>query len=162
MHRTFIQHLQISEAQLQQFLDRGLQDLLASPDIQSLLESLDVPLLQETLPTAGSVLADNLPPFYRWLKVELGVKRVPDGPDHTTRWVVNFLNRKESLNHLVELHHPVPKSALEASVPRLVSLFNGVEEAPVREAWQKAIAALCLVLVVAAREEALKPIAVAR
>jgi hypothetical protein len=32
-------------------------------------------------------------------------------------------------------------------------MFEGVEDAQVRQEWQKAIAALCLVLVVAAREQ---------
>ena len=71
-----------------------------------------------------------------------------------TRWVVRFLQNEESLIRLVELHRPVPLPALERSVPRLVSLFDGVEEAAVREAWQRAIALLCLVLVAAAREDA--------
>ncbi|NES97777.1 MAG: hypothetical protein F6K32_21710 [Desertifilum sp. SIO1I2] len=154
MEYLFIQHLQISETQLQQFLASSLEDLLASPKVQALLASLDVPLLQQTLPTAGEVLAQQLPPFYHWLKTELGLKRVPDGPDHTTRWVVNFLNNQESVMRLVELHRPVPQPALEAAVPRLVGLFDGVEEPKVRSAWQQSIAALCLILVVAARSEA--------
>lgn len=45
----------------------------------------------------------------------------------------------------------MPRLALERSIPRLVRLFEGVEDALVRQEWQKAIAALCLVLVVAAR-----------
>jgi hypothetical protein len=43
--------------------------------------------------------------------------------------------------------------ALEASVPRLVETFAGVEDSKIREEWQKAIASLCLILVVAAREQ---------
>jgi hypothetical protein len=87
------------------------------------------------------------------LKNELGVKRVPDSPDHTTKWVIGFLNHQESLTRLVELHRPVPRIALERSIPRLVAAFDGVKEEKVRKEWQKAIAALCLVLVVAARAE---------
>ena len=55
--------------------------------------------------------------------------------------------------HLVELHRPVPRPALEAAVPRLVGLFSSVEDEPVKQEWQKAVTALCLVLVVAAREQ---------
>ena len=90
-----------------------------------------------------------------WLtqsRTAVKVKRVPDSPDHTTKWVIGFVNNQESLSSLVELHKPVPCAALEASVPRLVSLFNGVEDAHVRQEWQKAIAVLCLPLVVAAHE----------
>ena len=90
-----------------------------------------------------------------WLtqsRTAVKVKRVPDSPDHTTKWVIGFVNNQESLSSLVELHKPVPCAALEASVPRLVSLFNGVEDAHVRQEWQKAIAALCLPIVVDARE----------
>ena len=55
---------------------------------------------------------------------------------------------------MVELHRPVPHAALEKAVPRLVGLFDGVEDEKVREEWEKAVAALCLVLVVDAREQA--------
>jgi hypothetical protein len=34
-----------------------------------------------------------------------------------------------------------------------VGLFDGVEDEKVRQAWEKAVAALCLVLVVDAREQ---------
>lgn len=154
MLQTFADNLDLSQSEVESLLSYGFEDLLNTPAVQQRLSSLDVGLLKETLPMAGSVLATKLPPFYDWLKNELGVARVPDGPDHTTKWVVNFLNNQESLARLVELHRPVPLLALERSVPRLVSLFNNVEDVHVKQAWQTAIAALCLVLVVAAREEA--------
>lgn len=149
---TFAQHLDLPQAQLKELLSKPLNKCLNSPELKQQLDSLDTNLLKETLPTAGAVLAKELPPFYNWLRNELGVKRVPDSPDHTTKWVINFVNNEQSLSSLVELHKPVPRLALEASVPRLVSLFNGVEDAHVRQQWQKAIAALCLPLVVDARE----------
>jgi hypothetical protein len=62
------------------------------------------------------------------------------------------VNRQESLMNLVDLHRPVPRLALEAAIPRLIGLFDAVEEIQVKQQWQKAIAALCLVLVVDARE----------
>ncbi|MCM0593057.1 MAG: hypothetical protein KA716_23780 [Gloeotrichia echinulata DEX184] len=150
---TFTQHVDYSQTELETILSKPLNELLNSPQLKQELESLDINLLKETLPTAGAVLAKELPPFYNWLKNELGVKRVPDGPDHTTKWVVGFLHHQESLNRLVELHRPVPRPALEASIPRLVGLFDGVEDIKVRDEWEKAIAILCLVLVVAAREQ---------
>lgn len=154
MLNTFTEHLNLSQTELEKMLSLRLQELLKTPDFKDKLDSLNIGLLQKTLPTAAAVLADELPPFYNWLKNELGLKRVPDSPDHTTKWVVNFLKQEESLTRLVELHRPVPRPALEASIPRLVGLFDGVEDAQVRQEWQQAIAALCLVLVVAAREEA--------
>jgi len=154
MLNTFTEHLNLSQTELEKMLSLRLQELLKTPDFKEKLDSLNIGLLQKTLPTAAAVLADELPPFYNWLKNELGLKRVPDSPDHTTKWVVNFLKQEESLTRLVELHRPVPRPALEASIPRLVGLFDGVEDAQVRQEWQQAIAALCLVLVVAAREEA--------
>ncbi|MBD2531140.1 hypothetical protein H6G97_16735 [Nostoc flagelliforme FACHB-838] len=150
---TFAENLSFSESQVEKILSQPLTKVLSSSELQQELHSLDTNLLKETLPTAGGVLAKELPPFYNWLKNELGVKRVPDSPDHTTTWVIGFLHNQESLTHLVELHRPVPRLALEASVPRLVGMFEGVEDAQVRQEWQKAIAALCLVLVVAAREQ---------
>jgi hypothetical protein len=150
---TFTQNLNFSEAQLEQILLQPLTEVLNSPQLQQALNSLDTNLLKETLPTAGGVLAKELPPFYNWLKNELGVKRVPDSPDHTTTWVIGFVHNQESLTHLVELHRRVPRPALETSIPRLVGMFEGVEDTQVRQEWQKAIAALCLVLVVAAREQ---------
>jgi hypothetical protein len=154
MLNTFTEHLNLSQTDLEKMLSLRLQELLKTPDFKEKLDSLNIGLLQQSLPTAAAVLADELPPFYNWLKNELGLKRVPDSPDHTTKWVVNFLKQEESLTRLVELHRPVPRPALEASIPRLVGLFDGVEDAQVRQEWQQAIAALCLVLVVAAREEA--------
>ncbi|AUB42867.1 hypothetical protein COO91_09016 [Nostoc flagelliforme CCNUN1] len=157
---TFAENLNFSETQVEKILSQPLTQALNSPELQQALSSLDTSLLKETLPTAGGVLAKELPPFYNWLKNELGVKRVPDSPDHTTTWVINFLHNQESLTHLVELHRPVPHPALEASIPRLIGMFEGVKDAQVRQEWQKAIAALCLVLVIAAREEDRAPVAV--
>lgn len=156
----FAQHLNLSQIQVEVLLSQSLNDCLNSPKIKQQLDSLDVELLRESLPTAASTLAERLPPFYDWLKNELGVQRVPDSPDHTTKWVVNFLNNQESLTRLVDLHKPVPRPALERSIPRLVATFDGVEDEQVRQEWQKTIAALCLILAVAAREEerSLQPI----
>ncbi|OUL37833.1 hypothetical protein BV372_00305 [Nostoc sp. T09] len=150
---TFSQYLDFSQPQLEAILAKPLDEVLKSSELNQELGSLDSNLLKETLPTAGAVLAQELPPFYNWLKNQLGVKRVPDGPEHTTAWVIGFLNNRESLISLVDLHRPVPRAALEASVPRLIGLFDGVENEKVQQEWQKAIAALCLVLVVAAHEQ---------
>ncbi len=152
MLKTFSRHLELSPAELEKLLSLSLQDFLNLPDTKELLGSLDTQLLRQSLPTAKHVLAERLPPFYDWLQNELGVERVPDSPDHTTKWVIGFLNNQESLIRLVELHRPVPRLALERSIPRLVAAFDGVEDERARKEWQKAIAALCLVLVVAARE----------
>ncbi len=149
---TLTQHLDLSSAQLETLLTKSLTEGLESPEVQQELSSLDTHLLQQTLPTAGGILAKELPPFYNWLKNELGVKRVPDSPDHTTKWVVDFLNNQESLTRLVELHRPVPPLALRQAIPRLVGLFEEVEDMHTRQEWQKAIAALCLVLIVGAKE----------
>ncbi len=151
---TFTQHLDLSTSEVEALLSSSLQDLLNSPTFQQKLDSLNINLLRQTLPTAKTVLAEKLPLFYDWLQNELGVERVPDSPDHTTQWVVNFLNNQESLTRLVELHRPVPLEALERSIPRLVGLFESVEDTQVRQEWQRAIAALCLVLAVDAREQA--------
>jgi hypothetical protein len=153
MLNIFSQHLGLSTTELETLLSLSLQKFLNLPTVKELLESLDTQLLQESLPTAGRVLAEQLPAFYDWLKNELDLQRVPDSPDHTTTWVIGFLNHQESLTRLVELHRPVPRPALERSIPRLIATFDGVEEDRVRKEWQKAIAALCLVLVVAARNE---------
>ncbi|AFZ16098.1 hypothetical protein [Allocoleopsis franciscana] len=153
MLNIFSQHLGLSTAELETLLSFSLQEFLTFPAVNELLGSLDTQLLKETLPTAGGVLAEKLPAFYDWLKNELNLQRVPDSPDHTTTWVIGFLNHQESLTRLVELHRPVPRPALERSIPRLLATFDGVEEEKVRKEWQKAIAALCLVLIVAARNE---------
>ncbi|MFH7028421.1 MAG: hypothetical protein ACHBN1_24285 [Heteroscytonema crispum UTEX LB 1556] len=148
----FTQHLDLSQNQLDDLLSKSLNNCLNSPEVQQELQGLDTNLLKETLPTAGNVLAEKLPPFYNWLKNELGVKRVPDSPLHTTKWVIGFLNNQESLTHLVELHRPVPRQALESSTPRLLAMFDGIKDARVRQQWQKAIAILCLIIIVDARE----------
>jgi len=149
---TFIQYLDLSQTQIKSFLSQPLAECLKSPELEQRLQSLDTHLLKETLPTAASVLAERLPPFYHWLHNELGVKRVPDSPDHATKWAIGFVNGQESLTRLVDLHRPVPRPALERSIPYLVGMFEGVENEQVRQEWQKAIAALCLVLAVAASE----------
>lgn len=153
MQEVFTQYLNLSAAELEEVLSLSLTDLLNSVQIKDALNSLDVQTLRETLPTAASVLAERLPPFYNWLKNELGVQRVPDSPAHTTKWVIGFVNNQESLTRLVELHRPVPRPALERSVAPLVAAFDGVEDEQIRQKWQKAVATLCLPLVVAAREE---------
>ncbi len=152
IHETFTRHLELAPDVCDSLMSRSLGEVLALTEVQELLGSLNVALLQETLPTAGELLAKHLPPFYDWLKTELEVQKVPDSPEHATTWVVNFLNNKESLDRLVELHAPVPRMALERATPRLVGVFDVVEESAVRQEWQKAVAALCLVLAIGARE----------
>ncbi len=152
MLTTFTEHLAIADTEVESLLALNLSDFLANPAVNELLASLNVNLLRQTLPTAGQILAEQLPPFYEWLKNELGVSRVPDSSDHTTKWVIGFLNDRESLTRLVELHRPVPPLAVERSIPRLVGAFAGIEDAITRQEWQKAVAALCLPLVVAGRE----------
>ena len=149
---TFSRTLNLSPDASEALLSLPLTSLLDSPELNQLLGSLDTALLKESLPTAGAVLAQKLPAFYDWLQTELEIKNVPDSPDHATKWVVGFLKNQESLTRLVEMHKSIPRLALDRSIPRLVSAFDGVQPTAVKEEWQKAIAALCLVLAVAARE----------
>ena len=62
------------------------------------------------------------------------------------------MRNEESLTRLVELHKSIPRPALERSIPRLVGIFKDVTPIELKQEWEKAIAALCLVLAVAARE----------
>lgn len=153
MLKTFEQQLHLAPAELEVLLSLSVTDFLGLPQVKQLLDSLETNTLRQTLPTAKTVLVGQLPAFYDWLHNELSVERVPDSPDHVTKWVVNFLDNQESLTRLVELHKPVPRLALERSISRLVAMFEKVEDPDVQQEWQKAIAALCLVLVVAAREQ---------
>jgi hypothetical protein len=155
MLQTFSQHLNLSTETIEGFLALPLATVLDSPDLAQILSQLDTQLLKASLPTAGVILSQHLPAFYDWLQSELNVERVPDSPDHTTKWVIGFLSNQESLARLVELHRPIPQVALDRSIPRLVSIFDNVEPIEVRQEWQRAIASLCLVLAVAARENTL-------
>ena len=150
----FSTHLNLPTEMTEALLAQSLTQLMTSPALGQILNALDIALLRDSLPTAGALLAQHLPPFYDWLKTELNVQRVPDSPDHATQWVVNFLGNQESLERLIEFHRPVPLVVMERSIPRLVSIFDHVEPIVVRQEWQRAITALCLVLVVAARENA--------
>jgi hypothetical protein len=150
---TFTQHLNLSESTVETLLTLNATELPKQDEFQTELGTLNLDLLRETLPTAKSVLENQLPAFYTWLKQELKIKRVPDTPNHTTTWVANFLKNEESIEHLVELHRPVPPVALEQAIPRLVSLFNKVEDQQIRQQWQSAVALLCLVLAADAREQ---------
>ncbi|NJK74254.1 MAG: hypothetical protein HC849_29605 [Oscillatoriales cyanobacterium RU_3_3] len=152
MLQTFSQSLNLSPDAAEALLSLPLTDLLDSQELAQLLASLDTNLLKESLPTAGAVLAQHLPPFYNWLQNELGIENVPDSPNHTTKWVVGFLQNQESLARLVELHKSIPGDKLERSIPRLVGIFEDVRPVNLKQEWQKAIAALCLVLACAARE----------
>ncbi|MGB3262694.1 MAG: hypothetical protein WBA89_01940 [Microcoleus sp.] len=152
MLQTFSRTLNVSPEDSEALLSLPLTSLLESPELNQLLGSLDTDLLKKTFPTAASVLAQKLPPFYDWLQTELGLTNVPDSPDHTTKWVVGFLKNEESLTRLVELHKSIPSKALERSIPRLVGTFEDVQPTAVKEEWEKAVAALCLVLAAAARE----------
>ena len=154
MLQTFSHHLNLSTDGIEAFLAQSLADLMDSPELEQILTALDTDLLKDSLPTAGAVLAQHLPPFYDWLQTELNVQRVPDSPDHTTKWVIGFLSNQESLGRLVDLHRSIPRVAMERSIPRLVGIFDSVEPVAVRQEWQRAIASLCLILAVAARENA--------
>jgi hypothetical protein len=153
MLNTLSQHLSLSTFELDRLLSIPLDEFLELPIFKEILANLDVSILKQSLPQAKDILVQHLPPFYNWLQQELALSRVPDSPDHTTKWVVNFLNNKEKLSNLVELHHSIPLNALELAIPRLVGVFDQISEEKIRQEWQKAIAALCFVLVVAARQE---------
>jgi hypothetical protein len=153
MLQTFSHHLNLPTETVEGFLALPLATVLDSPDLAQILSQLDTQVLKASLPTAGVILSQHLPAFYNWLQTELNVERVPDSPDHTTKWVIGFLSNQESLARLVELHRPIPQVALDRSIPRLVSIFDNVEPIEVRQEWQRAIASLCLVLAVAAREQ---------
>ena len=60
---TFSRTLNLSPDASEALLSLPLTSLLESPELNQLLGSLDTALLKETLPTAGAVLAQNLPPF---------------------------------------------------------------------------------------------------
>jgi hypothetical protein len=150
---TFNQHLNLSTPKIEELLTLSSSELPKQEAFQTELGNLDISLLRETLPTAKSVLQNQLPAFYNWLQQELEIKRVPDSPNHTTTWVANFLNNQESIQHLVELHRPVPPVSLELAIPSLVSLFDPVEDPQIRQNWQSAVALLCLVLAADAREQ---------
>ncbi|ARV59943.1 hypothetical protein BZZ01_16100 [Nostocales cyanobacterium HT-58-2] len=150
---TFTQYLDLSQSQSQVLLSQPVTEFLKSVELKQQLDSLDINLLKKTSPTATAVLTKELPAFYNWLKNDLDLKRIPDSPEHTTKWVIGFLNQQESLTRLMELHSPIPRLPLEKAIPRLVALFDDVEDEQVRKEWQKAVAALCLVLLVAACEE---------
>lgn len=150
---TFTEHLNLDAQKVEELLTLSATELPQKEAFQTELGNLDLGLLRETLPTAKSALENKLPAFYTWLKNELHIKRVPDNPNHATTWVAGFLNNQESIQHLVELHRPVPPVALEQAVPRFVSLFNQVEDSKIRQQWQRALALLCLVLVADAREQ---------
>jgi hypothetical protein len=154
MLQTFSHHLNLPTETIEGFLALPLATVLDSPDLAQILSQLDTQLLKASLPTAGVILSQHLPAFYDWLQTELNVERVPDSPDHTTKWVIGFLSNQESLARLVELHRPIPQVALDRSIPRLVSIFDNVEPIEVRQEWQRALSSLCLVLAVAAREQA--------
>jgi hypothetical protein len=152
MLQTFSHHLNLSTDTTESFLSQSSASLMDSPELKQILRTLDVNLLKDSLPTAGALLSQHLPPFYDWLQTELNVQNVPDSPDHTTKWVIGFLNNQDSVARLVDLHRPIPQVALERAIPRLVSVFDQVEPIAVRQEWQRAIASLCLILAVAARE----------
>lgn len=152
MLNTLSQHLNLSAFELEQLFSIPFDELLELSIFKQILVNLDVSILKQSLPQAKEILEQHLPPFYHWLQTELALARVPDSPDHTTKWVVNFLNNTEKLTHLVELHRSIPLHVLELSIPRLVGVFDEMPAEKMRQEWQKAIAALCLVLVVAARQ----------
>lgn len=152
MLQTFSTHLNLSTDTAKAFLSQSSASVLDSLELKQILATLDTNLLKNSLPTAGAILSQHLPAFYDWLQTELNVQRVPDSPDHTTKWVIGFLNNQESLGRLVDLHRPIPRVAMERAIPRLVSVFDNVEPLNVRQEWQRALASLCLILVVAARE----------
>ena len=63
MLQTFSRTLNVSPDASEALLSLPLTSLLDSPEFNQVLGSLDSGLLKETLPTAGTVLAQNLPPF---------------------------------------------------------------------------------------------------
>jgi hypothetical protein len=150
---TFTKYLNLPYPIVESMLRSGVENLTQDPEFQRQLNNLDTALLKETLPTAKEVMVDKLPAFYDWLQNELGIQRVPDSPNHTTTWVTQFLKNQESIQHLVELHRPVPPPSLEQAIPRLVGLFDAVDDDRVRWEWQRAIAILCAVLSADAREQ---------
>lgn len=152
MLEVFIKHLGLTQEITEYLLLQPLSVVLELPHFQEILNNLDIKLLRQTLEEVKPVFTQHLPPFYDWLQNELGIENVPDSPKHANEWVINFLYKQERLTRLVELHRPVPLPALEKAVAPLVDIFGILTNDHVRHEWQKAVAALCLVIIIGCRE----------
>lgn len=156
MLKKLAPYIDLSPSQLDSLVSMPLKDLLSSPVFQQQIDSVDTSVLKQTLPTAGMALAEKLPVLYRWLKNEFQVARNPENPEQQTPWMCSFFNSRESLERLIETYRlePLAPMEMERMAPDLVDLFDDVEDGYVRSEWQKAIALLCVLLIAAAREEA--------
>jgi hypothetical protein len=63
MLQTFSRHLGLPTETSEILLSHSLKSLLNLPEVTQLLSSLNTALLKDSLPTAGAILAQHLPPF---------------------------------------------------------------------------------------------------
>ena len=77
MLKTFSHHLNLATDTAEAFLSQSSASLMDSLELKQILNTLDINLLKDSLPTAGELLSRHLPPFYDWLQTELNVQRVP-------------------------------------------------------------------------------------
>lgn len=157
MQEILARHLDLSPAEVEQLLSKQLDDLLSSPAIEERLAKVDASLLKQSLPTVSASLSEKFPSFYNWLKNEFEVARDPESPEGVTPWLINCFSSKENLARLIESHSLQAQSRvdMEQMVPELIGMFDKVEDAHLRQEWQKAIALVCVVLLVGDREHAL-------
>jgi hypothetical protein len=123
--------------------------ILMAPAGRKIISSIDILILQASLPEAQECLKATLPQLYSWLRQTFGANGIPESPDHMIEWVGDFLVGQQDIAGLLHPHHGLSAAALTLAVPRLIAIFEQLSFG--REIWQRAMALLCLMLLANAR-----------
>jgi hypothetical protein len=151
-YRLYAEALDLPPPTIAALLDLPLADFQQHAVVRHLFDTLDIERLKASLSQARTAFAHHLPPFYTWLREELGVSRVPESPSHLTNWVIAYLEGRLPRRTLIGTHLTLSSTQINASVPHLLAVCDHLEAGPIRHEWHKTLGALCLMLEVAARE----------
>lgn len=125
----------------------GQAQLFDHPDYKALIEGLDIPLLEQTVPHAREAYRRQLDGFIQVLEDEYDLENPVMSPFTLGNWLVQFLYEQDKLPELLAKHERVPIEALRDGLPELLRMLDDIDDDAIRQEWQRAMCILSLPLI---------------
>jgi hypothetical protein len=131
-------------AEIERLLALPTAAIFDDPGYVAMLQSLDIDLLEATLPVARSIYSDLLPEFKTTLGNDMNINLEPMSPYTLGNWLVGVARFPHTANQIIRMHESVPGNVVAAGLTHLVVMLDGMEDG--REMWQRALVTLSLPL----------------
>ncbi|MBE2269102.1 MAG: hypothetical protein IAE80_12800 [Anaerolinea sp.] len=137
-------HIGIPAEDVQGLLELNTEELLQNEYFQSLVGSIDGEILSTTIGPVRAIYDQQLPALINYLRSDHGLAGKPMTSSTLGNWVIAFLHHPDELSRLLEFHQRVPTGIIEAGLPHLLEMLDGIGAAAPE--WKKALALLSVPL----------------